>query len=172
MELNDKALLLLLDSEPEQGMALLREHYTEHLRATAAQRLDNPDDVQECVCDTLADFYLQRAQFDADKGSLRGYLISIAQRKAIRRYWENRKQQLAVRLSETDSADLGGWEQAEQLRQALDRLSEKDSSLLKLKYYDGYTATEIARMMGLEYETVKKRLQRALKKLQKLMEEE
>lgn len=170
MELDDRTLLLLLDENPERGMALLREHYVEILRFSVAQRLNNPDDVQECIYDTLADFYLQRERFNADKGSLRGYLTAIAEHKAVRRYHENQKQSLATRLSRTDVTDFDNWERTEQLRQALVHLPEQDQHILKLKYYDGYTAREIADVLGLEYEAVKKRLQRALKKLQKLME--
>lgn len=171
MELDDRTLLLILEENPDRGMDLLRELYAETLRFSVAQRLDSPADVQECVYDTLTDFYLQRKRFDASKGSLRGYLAAIADRKAIRRYWENQKQWLAVRFSQMDSTDIGSWETAEQLRQALSRLPEKDRHILELKYYDGYTAKEIAEKLGMEHEAVKKRLQRALKKLPKLMEE-
>lgn len=172
MEVDDKVLLSLLDEDPEQGMDLLQDLYAETLRFTAAQRLDNPADVQECVCDTLSDFYLQRERFNIDKGSLRGYLTVIAQNKAIRRYRENQKQWLAILLSRIDTFQLENWEQTEQLRLALAHLPELDRLVLKLKYYDGYTGREIAEMLGMEYEAVKKRLQRALKKLQKLIEDE
>ena len=40
-----------------------------------------------------------------------------------------------------------------------------------MKYYQGYTGREIAQKLDMSYETVKKRLQRALKKLLQLMEE-
>ena len=171
MGLDDRTLLLILEENPDRGMDLLRELYAETLRFSVAQRLDSLADVQECVYDTLTDFYLQRNRFDASKGSLRGYLAASADRKAMRRYWENQKQWLAVRFSQMDSMDIGNWETAEQLRQALSRLPEKDRHILELKYYDGYTAKEIAEKLGMEHEAVKKRLQRALKKLLKLMEE-
>ena len=51
------------------------------------------------VHDTLTDFYLQRDQFDGSKGSLRSYLITIADRKAIRKYWENQRQWVVSELS-------------------------------------------------------------------------
>lgn len=172
MEVDDKVLLSILNEDPEQGMDLLQDLYAETLRFAAAQRLNDPADVRECVCDTLSDFYLQRERFDTDKGSLRGYLTVIAQNKAIRRYRENQRQWLAILLSRKDTVQVDNWEQTEQLRLALTRLPELDRLVLKLKYYDGYTGREIAETMGLEYEAVKKRLQRALKKLQKLIEDE
>lgn len=170
--MDDKVLLSILDADPEQGMDLLQGLYAETLRFVAAQRLDDPADVQECVCDTLTDFYLQRERFNTDKGSLRGYLTVIARNKAIHRYRENQRQWLAILLSRKDTLQMENWEQTEQLRLALTRLPEQDRLILKLKYYDGYTGREIAEILGMEYEAVKKRLQRALKKLQKLIEDE
>lgn len=170
MELDDQTLLSILEEDPERGIALLEELYTEPLRLAASQRLDNPDDVRECVHDTLTDFYLQRKLFHGTKGSLRSYLVAIADHKAIRCYWENRKQWLAAQLSQTASEDIENWEKTEQLQQALSRLSADDRRILELKYYDGYTVKEIALKMKMGHETVKKRHQRALKKLLRSME--
>lgn len=171
MGVDDKTLLVLLEEDPERGVPLLKDKYAEHLRFAAAQRLDSPDDIQECVYDTLTDFYLQRDQFDGSRGSLRSYLIAIADRKAIRKYRENQRQWLAAELSRMEAGALMNWERTEALRQAMKQLPPLDRRALELKYFHGYTAREIAADLGMEHETVKKRLQRALKKLQRLMEE-
>lgn len=70
-----------------------------------------------------------------------------------------------------DEGELKRWEQTEVLRQVMEQLSDLDRQVLELKYFHGYTAREIATDLGIEHETVKKRLQRALKKLHHLMEE-
>ena len=103
MEVDDETLIAFLEEDPEQGIPLLKAKYAEHLRFTAAQRLDSPDDIRECVHDALTDFYLQREQFDSSRGSLRSYLIAIADRRAIRKYWENQRQWLAVELSRMEA---------------------------------------------------------------------
>ena len=169
--MDDKTLLVLLEEDPERGVPLLKAKYAEHLRFTAAQRLDSPDDIQECVHDTLTDFYLQRDQFDGSRGSLRSYLIAIADRKAIRKYRENQRQWLAAELSRMEAGELMNWERTEALRQAMHQLPPLDRQILELKFFHGYTAREIANHLGMEHEAVKKRLQRALKKLQRLMAE-
>ena len=164
-------MLVLLEEDPERGIPLLKAKYAEHLRFAAAQRLDSPDDIQECVHDTLTDFYLQRDQFDGSRGSLRSYLIAIADRKAIRKYRENQRQWLAAELSRMEAGELMNWERTEVLRQAMKQLPPPDRQVLEMKYFQGYTAREIANHLGMEHEAVKKRQQRALKKLQRLMEE-
>ena len=169
--MDDKTLLALLEEDPERGIPLLKARYAEHLRFTAAQRLDSPDDIQECVHDTLTDFYLQRDQFDGSKGSLRSYLIAIADRKAIRKYRENQRQWLASELSRMEAGELINRERTEALRQAIQQLSPPDRQILELKYFYGYTAREIATYLGMKHETVKKRLQRSLKKLQRFLVE-
>ena len=169
--MDDKTLLVLLEDDPERGVPLLKAKYAEPLRFAAAQRLDSPDDIQECVDDALTDFYLQRDQFDGSRGSLRSYLTAIADRKAIRKFRENQRQWMAAELSGMETGELMNWERTEVLRQAIQQLPPLDRQALELKYFHGYTAREIADHLGMEHEAVKKRLQRALKKLLPLMEE-
>lgn len=172
--MDDKALLALLDNDPEEGVFLLEAEYAEQLRFAAARRLTNPHDIRECVYDTLADFYFRRDRFDSSKGSLRAYLIAIADRKAIRKYQENNHRSRNTELCNVDVIDegeLNDWEETELLRQTMKQLSALDRQIVELKYFHGYTAREIAADLGMEHEAVKKRLQRALKKLHRLMEE-
>ncbi len=91
--MNDTQLLELLDTNPADGMELLKSLYAEPVRLAAAQQLNSAKDVQACVQDTFAAFYAQRKKFDPSKGSLRGYLLTISSRKAIRR-WRRGQQQL------------------------------------------------------------------------------
>ena len=58
----------------------------------------------------------------------------------------------------------------EQVNQALARLPELDARILRFKYYEGCSAREIAARLDMKYERVRKRLQRALKKLMQQME--
>ena len=171
MAIEDKDLLMLLESDPEQGVLQLKARYEKPLHFAASQRLSSQSDVRECVSDAFADFYLQRDQFDAERGSLGSYLAAIVDRKAIRKYRENQRQWLAAELARQSGWDIEAWEQSEHLRHALEQLSEQDRQIMELKYFHGHTAREIAGRTGLEYETVKKRLQRGLKKLLRLLEE-
>ena len=90
---DDVGRLERLDASPADGREMLESLYGEPVRLAAAQRLSCAEDVQACVQDTFADFYMQRKRFDPSKGSLRGYLITISTRKAIRR-WRSGQQQL------------------------------------------------------------------------------
>lgn len=60
-------------------------------------------------------------------------------------------------------------EQQDALERALASLDPEDQEILRMKYYQGMTAWEIAASLGLPYETVKKRHQRSVKKLLKAL---
>lgn len=168
--MDDRQLLELLERDPTAGMDLLWRQYEEPVRFAAAQRLDNSEDIRACVQDTFSDFYLQRARFDPDKGSLRAYLTAISERKAIRHWRQDRQQWLAAQQKDPPDDPIALWEEQEHFRQALDRLPALDRQILQLKYFEGHTAKEIAILLKIDYERVKKRAQRALKKLSQFLE--
>ena len=166
--MTDKKLLRLLDQNPEEGMGLLMEQYMSLLWSACRLYLTNPEDIRECVQETFADFYGNRERFRAEKGTVKAYLYVIAKRKAIRMAVQNGKQS-AVPLEMLEEAAADSGEDAilnrEALEQALGKLKEQDSRMIRMQYYDGLTCREIAEAMQLPVETVKKRQQRSLKKL-------
>ena len=95
-------------------------------------RSKGPYSLSRIVHDTLTDFYLQRDQFDGSKGSLRSYLITIADRKSIRKYWENQRQWVVSELSRMGAGELINRERTEALRQAIQQLSPPDQQILEL----------------------------------------
>ncbi|MCC2825714.1 sigma-70 family RNA polymerase sigma factor [Faecalicatena orotica] len=166
--MTDKKLLHLLDQNPEEGMGLLMEQYMGLLWSACRLYLTNPEDIRECVQETFADFYGNRERFRTEKGTIKAYLYVIAKRKAIRMAAQNGKQSMVpLEMLEEAAADSG--EDAilnrEALEQALGKLKEQDSRMIRMQYYDGLTCREIAEAMHLPVETVKKRQQRSLKKL-------
>lgn len=172
MIVDDKELLALLEREPSQGLELLHTLYAKPLWLAAMRLAGDAETARECAQDTLTDFYMRRERFDPARGSLRAYLTAIAERKAMALYHQSRRRALAEELSRVEPTTSDEWEQHAALHQAMGRLSEADRTLLTLKYFHGYTIREIAAAHALEYETAKKRQQRALKKLLRLLEEE
>ena len=166
--MTDQKLLHLLDQNPEEGMGLLMEQYMGLLWSACRLYLTNPEDIRECVQETFADFYGNRERFRMEKGTIKAYLYVIAKRKAIRMAAQNGKQSM-VPLEMLEEAAADSDEDAilnrEALEQALSKLKEQDSRMIRMQYYDGLTCREIAEAMHLPVETVKKRQQRSLRKL-------
>ena len=111
----------------------------------------------------------------------RSFVVIIVRNVAINLY-NSRKKQLALSLDElaewtpdeaaSPSDELEAKEGSLHLAQLMARLPDGYRSVLLLKYDNGYSTAEIASMLGLTEENVKKRLQRARKKLQEILERE
>ena len=111
----------------------------------------------------------------------RSFVVIIVRNVAINLY-NSRKKQLALSLDElaewtpdeaaSPSDELEAKEGSLHLAQLMARLPDGYRSVLLLKYDNGYSTAEIASMLGLTEENVKKCLQRARKKLQEILERE
>ena len=167
--MTDKDIKLLLLEDPEKGMEQIVAQYTGLLWSVADQILQEPEDIKDCVNETLTEFFYQRERFDPEKGGLKNYLAVIVRRLAIKKKQENQRRAgaLAERVEETDP--FSQMEEREALDACLRMLDPVDEQIIRMKYYGGMTAKEIAASLGLPYETVKKRHQRSLKKLKKSM---
>ena len=175
--ITDERLLALLQSNPEDGMILLMDEYMGLIHNACSRYLDNPEDIRECVQETLVDFYVHLDRFNPEKGSLKSWLYLIAWRKSFRMAVKNgRYTQVAPDELEASMVGLNtGEDWVEQmadralLEDALAELKPEESRIVRMKYFEGKTCAEIARELGLPLETVKKRQQRSLKKLRRIL---
>ncbi len=168
--MNDKEIISLLDNAPEEGMEQIITQYSGLLWAVVSRHISQPEDIRECVNDTYAEFFRVKDDFDESKGSLKSFLAVIAQRQAIKKYHENIRSPQTTEYVEETSADLiADFEQKEDIERYLRMLAPVDEKIIRMKYYDGLSAKEIAALLDIPYETVKKRHQRSLKKLRKYM---
>ena len=152
----------------------LMEQYAALVWKTAAACLENPEDIKECVNDVFLEFYLHNGRYDPEKGSYAAFLRTIAHRKAVSMYRKNRKASgQADMANPADMADPSGMEEAVtdrlDLEAAFQSLRPEEFDIIRMKYYGGMTIKEIADSLNLPYETVKKRHQRSLTKLQKAL---
>ena len=80
--MEESEILRALRQDPETGSSMLVEQYRYLLWGVCSRRLQDPEDAWDCVYEALADFCLQWQKFRPEKGSLKSYLIAIADRKA------------------------------------------------------------------------------------------
>lgn len=170
-KISDEKIMSLLYTNAGEGMALLMEEYMGLLWSACQTYLNNPEDIRECVQDTLTDFYEYRNRFDINKGTLKAYLYVIAKRKSLQMSKKNgcltEKFDEQINKDQRDCIETLVVQTA--LEDALGKLSTQDSQMIRMKYYDGMTCAEIAHEMHLPVETVKKRNQRNLKKLRRIL---
>nr|WP_278309081.1 sigma factor-like helix-turn-helix DNA-binding protein [Mageeibacillus indolicus] len=82
---------------------------------------------------------------------------------------------MAEALSTTDdyafSGDDYGFEMSERTESMLSVLTDKQSQVVKLMFFGGYTQSEIASMLGVSSAGVKKHLDSAIVNLKKVLPE-
>lgn len=173
MKRTDQEFMELFRLHPQDAMEALIEQYTGLVWKISSDYLNNTEDIKECVNDTFAAFYQQRADFHPSKGTLSSYLCAIAKHKAIRRYHTNRPEQYsesfeAIQYADpSDETDTAEWRLT--LEQAFHILSSDEFRLIHMKYYEDMSIKEIADALNIPYETVKKRHQRSIGKLKKAL---
>lgn len=165
----EEMLLAQLRENMDEGAALLMDRYSGMVWAVCARRLKDPEDIKECVNSTFADFCMYHGRYDSAKGSLRNYLCTIADRRALERYRKlsaARRAEEKYRILNAHLQQLSGQEHlTEHLHELLEHLSHPDAQLLRMRFFRGLTYREIATELGLPYETIRKRGQRCLNRL-------
>ena len=168
--MNDKEIIDLLNDNPEEGMEQIITQYSGLLWAVISRHISQPEDIKECVNDTYAEFFRAKNYFDEKKGSLKNFLAVIAQRQAIKKYHENlRHSHTDEQIEDIGTDPVADFEQKEDIEGYLHMLDSVDEKIVRMKYYEGMSAKEIAAKLDIPYETVKKRHQRSLKKLRRYM---
>jgi RNA polymerase sigma-70 factor (ECF subfamily) len=200
VEPDSDELLELASRHDRSARGRLLERYRQRLRALIALRMDprlaariDPSDViQECLAEAdrkLADYLRRRPLpfYPWLRQLALEHLARVcrrhvgAQKRSVRR--EERSfslsddsvrdlaERLAGRLS-SPSARLRHEGLRQRLRDALDRLGERDREVLVLRHLEGLPVREIAAVLGISEGAVKVRHVRALERLRNLLGDE
>ncbi|MDT4915761.1 MAG: hypothetical protein QOH89_461 [Pseudonocardiales bacterium] len=107
--------------------------------------------------------------------SLRGWVLGIARKRAIDHLRKRRDVVVPIESMREIASDDGrevaerlAW--ADEVRGALSMLPDLQRHVIELAYFDGYTQSEIARVLDIPLGTVKTRTARGLQRLAGLLE--
>lgn len=166
--MTDTTISALLKTDPQRAMEHIITDYTGLLWSVAGQWLQEPEDIKDCINETFVEFYIHHDRYDPIRGSLKAYLAVIARRTAMRHNAEQMHCRSVDNHPQQEDPFLQ-TEQRDELDAALHTLDPQDEQIIRMKYYGGMTARDIAEQLNLPYETVKKRHQRSLKKMKKAL---
>lgn len=144
--------------------------YSGAVKSVAIRVLRDQSLAEDVVQDTFVTFWNRPDRYDAARGTLRTFLLTIAHRRAVDvvRSEEARTRREA-RPPDPDHFDLEDevWTRrlSEHVRAALEELSEGERQAISLAYYGGLSYVEVAERLGAPEGTVKSRIRSGMKKL-------
>ena len=134
--------------------------------------LRDPSQSEEITQEVLLDVWRTASRFDRTRGSAMTWIMTMAHRRAVDRVRsEQSSRNRETRVGVRDNVGEGFDEVAEtvelrlehqQVRQALDRLTDLQRESVELAYYGGYTYREVADLLETPLGTVKTRLRDGL----------
>jgi RNA polymerase sigma-70 factor, ECF subfamily len=156
--------------------AALREAYRVHAPAVlglALRVLSNTALAEDVVQDVFVRLWERPERFDADRGPLRAFLLSMAHSRAVERVrseesLRNRHAKLErqpLRVADDPARVVETREADDAVRAALAALPEIQRRPIEMAYYEGLSYREVAQSLGEPEGTVKYRIRMGMQQL-------
>ena len=168
------AVMLRLRSRDPDALAELYDSTVARILALARAMLRNQADAEELVCDVYDRAWLRADTFDATRGTVLAWLLTICRSQALDRL---RKRRALLRKHEAFSREPGEasvsgpedlldrFQSGHAVHAALASLTPLRQKLLELAFFRGLGHREIAEELDMPLGTVKSHLRRALLEL-------
>lgn len=166
------------------AMKLLYNKYKNLLFGLIVSILKNREEAEDCLQEVFTQAWKKASQFDATRGKVYTFLVTMARNKAI-----DRTRSRAFRDSEKEDhiindkdfsltlegefnnphEDMELTERAEIVRNALSQLSKKERKVLYVAYFNGMSQSEISKKLDIPLGTVKYRMRQGMIKLRDML---
>ncbi len=152
----------------------LYDRYAGVALATALRVVRDHAEAEDVVHDAFVAVWRKIDRFDAERGSLRAWLMTVVRNRAIDRVRARRN---PMGVDEADELSLlrtgpnPTWEDAlsrasaSEVQAAMQTLPGEQRRAVELAYFEGYTYREVAELTGVPHGTATGRLRLALLKL-------
>ena len=162
----------------EAALEEIYDLYEERIFAYIYRRIGDPTLAEDLTAQVFLKMLEAIRKEKAWHSSFSGWLYRIAHNLVIDQY---RKRGKATYMSIDDAPDLVTKEEgpaqtaerhwdAENLRRAIDRLTEEQASVVSLRFLEGYSITEVASLMDKTEGAIKALQYRAVSNLRRLLE--
>lgn len=169
----DAILVQRMARGDERALGELYDRWDGRIRAVASDILGEPMEAEEVVEDVFWQAWRQSERFDATRGNVGGWLVTIARSRALdrRRAVSRARDDEALGEDTPDDAAVDAQAALErtdvtrQVQAALDGLPPVQRDVIDLAFYQGLSQSEIAERRGQPLGTIKTRMRLALLKL-------
>ncbi len=176
----DEQLMQLVQHDDVDAFGLLYDRHNAAALRLARRICGTPERAADATQEAFLTLWRSRTGFDADRGSLRSWVLLLARNKAVDSLRRTgpydrgtvRDDCLAERLeanerTETEVARRGD---AERVRWAVAALPTEQRRVIELAFFAGLSHTEISELLSLPAGTVKGRIRLGLEKLRRDLE--
>ncbi|MGH9644889.1 MAG: RNA polymerase sigma factor [Terriglobales bacterium] len=177
-EPDDETLLVRVQAEDMEALALLFHRYSKLMLGIARRILQDNQEAEDLVQDVFLFLFYKGRTFNPAKGLARSWLMQVTYHRAFdrRRYLNARSfYDRTVEPSEAAATlpphtgdnpeEFFAWQSA--LRPAFQSLSDDQQKTLTLHFYEGYTLREISEKLGQSLGTVQHHFYRGIDRLRK-----
>ena len=174
----DARLAERIRSGDTEALGELYDRHSAAALATAMRVVGDREEAEDVVHDAFVAVWRKIDRFDADRGSLRPWLMTVVRNRAIDRV---RARKFTVDVDDADERSLlrtgpnPTWEDgvrrasAGEVRAAMAALPDEQRRAVELAYFEGYTYREVASLTGVPAGTANGRLRLALAKLREAL---
>lgn len=170
----DAALVAAVAAGDEDAFARAYDEYGRMVFGLAQRIVGNAAEAEEVMQEVFLSLWKRAAQFDPERGSLMGYLLTLTRTASIDRLRYHRARPAApteddaggLAIEHAPPIDFATSEDARtRIASALSTLPAEERRVLELAYFEGLSQTEIATKTGWPLGTVKGRTRNGLRRL-------
>ncbi|HEX4776446.1 MAG TPA: sigma-70 family RNA polymerase sigma factor [Acidimicrobiia bacterium] len=169
----DARLVVAIARFHEDALAELYRRHGGAVFALAHRLLNDRTLAEEVVQEVFVRLWHDPDRFDADRGSLRSFLLANAHGRSVdlirsetsRRRREERDARLTAEAGYDLEHEVWDVALADHVRAALGALSEGERAAIELAYFGGHSYREVARLLDEPEGTVKSRIRAGLVRL-------
>jgi RNA polymerase sigma-70 factor (ECF subfamily) len=183
----DRELMRRIASQEPEALGTLYDHYNKLLFGLLKSIVKKHQEAEDLLQEVFTTIWEKADQFDSERGTPYTWIVSLTRNKAIDRlrskvYKEQKKQSTSLDdddvfmplyseennpLENTILAD-----RAKRVYEALQELSEKQRSVIRVAYFEGLTQVEISEEYDIPLGTVKTRMRDGMIKLREILSQE
>ncbi|HEX4948847.1 MAG TPA: sigma-70 family RNA polymerase sigma factor [Blastocatellia bacterium] len=178
---DEVTLIERLRAHDQTALDAVYQRYSSVVYAIALRIVGQPADAEDVVVDSFWQVWQQADSYDATRGQLRTWIVTIARSRALDRLRGLRRSPL-MGAEEVDVAgrdvvadddpEQAAWlaQKASIVRTAMAALPREQRQALELAYYIGLSQSEIAERLGEPLGTIKTRIRLGMMKLREQLQ--
>lgn len=182
----DLQLLALISQGDQKALAMLYDKYGRLIYSLTHRIVRNEEEARELQQDVFLQVWHKAGLFDNERGSFVTWLVTLAHNKSINTLRSRRYKKSAQEAKQdigdithdstvdhhTPLRDAMESDERRHVLNALEQIPEMQRKALYLSYYEGYSQSEIAEMLGEPLGTIKTRMRKGMMKLVAILGEE